>query len=299
MPPDTFLDQLPPSYRSDELGLFLRAFETVFAKFESTITAFPTKLDPRTAPSEFLAWLAGWVGLTLRDDWNPARRRELLANIVPRYRERGTPAGLEKMIRLYLEPDAGPWAPVVTVTDGPPLPPHCFEVRITFPGTDDSARPRDEHTIRAIIDQEKPAHTYYRVRVTAPTIRLVSPAFQAMKEPHARRWELGKAASTLGTAGLPVPQIWPGERLGPSPTIRLASAALRSVEPPAQPWELGRAATTLGTAGVPPPQPWPGEQPVRFPTIRLVSANPQARGWHLGMDGTTLRSRGRTSEESA
>src|SRR5436309_7699743 len=38
--------------------------------------------DNGRAPAEFLSWLAGWVALTLREDWDSGRKRDFIANAV-------------------------------------------------------------------------------------------------------------------------------------------------------------------------------------------------------------------------
>ena len=54
-----------------------------------------------TTTAEFLPWLAGWVTLSLRADWDEATQRSFIQQIVPLYRLRGTATGLERMLELY------------------------------------------------------------------------------------------------------------------------------------------------------------------------------------------------------
>jgi phage tail-like protein len=51
---------------------------------------------------EFLRWLAGWVALVLKDDWELEKKREIIARIIPIYRMRGTKRGLEEYLSIYV-----------------------------------------------------------------------------------------------------------------------------------------------------------------------------------------------------
>jgi len=50
----------------------------------------------------FLRWLAGWLALVLKDDWDIEKKREVIARIIPIYRMRGTKRGLEEYLRIYV-----------------------------------------------------------------------------------------------------------------------------------------------------------------------------------------------------
>ena len=51
---------------------------------------------------EFLWWLAGWMVLVLKDDWELEKKREVIARIIPIYRMRGTKRGLEEYLGIYV-----------------------------------------------------------------------------------------------------------------------------------------------------------------------------------------------------
>jgi hypothetical protein len=55
-------------------------------------------------------------------------------------------------------------------------PPHFFEVQLTLSEADPALLQSKQQIARAIIDQEKPAHTFYALRIAVPTMRLVSEA---------------------------------------------------------------------------------------------------------------------------
>jgi phage tail-like protein len=184
-PVSSYLGYLPAIFRQQPfLGRFLLAFETVLSGtdaerpgLEATIGRVADYLDPATTEAEFLPWLAGWVTLGLRADWDEATRRSFIEQIVPLYRLRGTKAGLERMLELYAgqRPD---------VDDDFDQPAHFFQVRLRLTEADPELLQRKQQIARAIIDQEKPAHTFYALQVAVPTMRLVSTARQAeLKSP--------------------------------------------------------------------------------------------------------------------
>ncbi|HEY9605873.1 MAG TPA: phage tail protein [Allocoleopsis sp.] len=138
-----------------------------------------------STPSEFLPWLASWVAFTLRQDWNDLEKRQFISQIVPLYRQRGTKNGLENLLRAYTglpgrnveileftQPMqvGNTFVGIDTVVGGGS--PHYFLVKMSLPAPDPAARLRKEQIARAIIDQEKPAHTYYDLRTEVPTMQI-------------------------------------------------------------------------------------------------------------------------------
>jgi phage tail-like protein len=171
----TYLEYLPAIFRQHPFaGRFLLAFETVLSGagpdrpgLEATIGRIADYFDPLTTGQDFLPWLAGWVSLSLRADWDEATKRDFIRQIVPLYRLRGTREGLLQMLKLYTrEP--------VEVIDPLERPDFFFEVRITLATADPVLLRAKQRIARAIIDQEKPAHTFYALRVEVPTMQLVS-----------------------------------------------------------------------------------------------------------------------------
>jgi phage tail-like protein len=139
--------------------------------------------DAQDAPEAFLDWLSDWVALTLRADIGPARQRDLIANAVPLYRLRGTKAGLQQLLQIYTTPGVTitERAPrlqvgvhstvgVDTVIDGGL--PNYFRVTIRLDTTNPSDKADRQRIAKAIIDAEKPAHTYYTLRVETPTLQI-------------------------------------------------------------------------------------------------------------------------------
>lgn len=213
------LNYLPTIYQADPfIGQFLLAFEKVLlgindevsvpslgeaVKFQpkgleeaiANIDIFFNPLDPsdpkrekppqnrQETPEEFLSWLASWVALTLREDWEEEEKRRFISRIVPLYRLRGTKAGLEEMLRIYtgmgveiyeliqpLQVGVTSRVGVDTALGGGPS--HYFRVKMVFQEYNPSIRSRKEQIARAIIDQEKPAHTSYDLLIEVPTMQI-------------------------------------------------------------------------------------------------------------------------------
>jgi phage tail-like protein len=172
----SYLDYLPAIFRQDPFaGDFLQAFETMINGLQAEIEGVADYLDPMAARADFLPWLSGWVALTLRADWDEATRRGFLQQIVPLYRLRGTRAGLERVLELYTgqRPD---------IDDAFDQVPYYFQVRLTLSEPDPDMLRHKQDIARAIIDQEKPAYTFYALQLAIPTMRLVSVALQDQEE---------------------------------------------------------------------------------------------------------------------
>jgi phage tail-like protein len=185
------------------LGDFLRIFEALLAGradaaerrvrgIEETVERFPDYIDPALTPideplpppgsllhSEFLDYLGSWIALAIDQNWDLGKRREWARRIVALYRRRGTRDGLQEYLATFVgnqvrvdEPDGGITLAVDNTTLGvdtfiADAPAYFFRVRLDygFP-----PEPFDFGVwnnliagTRAIVDLEKPAHTYYRL----------------------------------------------------------------------------------------------------------------------------------------
>jgi phage tail-like protein len=198
---------LPALYRDDDFwARFLTPFGKVLSTgatvngeavpgFEATIDRVHRLFDPVETPDSFLPWLAAWVALPVREDWDEDTRRKLIQEVVPLYTLRGTRAGLEDLINLYLDA-TGPSSPAVTIVDPVPLQvgwistvgkeegastvgvdtwvggggPHRFTVRVDFSGVALESVEVWPRAVAHLVDREKPAHTYYDLDVLIPTI---------------------------------------------------------------------------------------------------------------------------------
>jgi phage tail-like protein len=113
-PRQSSLQYLPAAYSDDDvsrrfLDQFLSIFDTLRDAIGDRITNIAALFDPMATPAtmkspggtDFLSWLADWLGLALDRHWPEDRRRKLLKNAWQLYRLRGTPAGLKLHVQLY------------------------------------------------------------------------------------------------------------------------------------------------------------------------------------------------------
>jgi len=197
--PEIYHDSSPTTGRSF-LGEYLKVFEALLSgrddaegadgpvvSLEDRVDRYLEYLDPRLVPldqggppevlsSEFLNYLASWVGLSLDQNWDMGKKRVWLSRIVPLYKQRGTLAGIQAYLAMFVGNMARveelPGGMVVAETStiaedtfiaGAPA--YYFRVRIEY--ALDSAPFEIEvwnnlnGGTRAIVDLEKPAHTYY------------------------------------------------------------------------------------------------------------------------------------------
>ncbi len=225
MSPSTseYLQHLPEVFRSPSprtgrsfLGEFLKIFEALLSgrddaivdgqrvvALEERVDGFPQYLDPALVPvddaqadvlsSEFLNYLASWVALTLDQNWDMAKKRTWLSQIVPLYRRRGTFAGIQSYLSVFVgdqatvdEPPGGfvvggavvpgsdkrVGATVGEDTFIAGAPAYFCRVRIAYaygstPFNIDEWKNIRTGT-RAVVDLEKPAHTYCMLDARTP-----------------------------------------------------------------------------------------------------------------------------------
>ena len=154
--PSRLLNYLPTLYADDPfLGQFLNIFDSIWLPLERQINQLFAYFDPLLAPAEFLPWLSGWVDLALDENWPEARRRQLIHDAASLYRRRGTAGALRDYLRTYMgvEPQISEDGP-----DGNP-----FHFTVLFKVVDVTSI--DQDRIKQIIEEEKPAHTTYTLKV--------------------------------------------------------------------------------------------------------------------------------------
>lgn len=201
----SLLEALPAVFQGDRtagaasfLGRFLLGFEQILLGvgdaaepgLEEVVARIYRYFEPgadladgERAPKEFLKWLAGWVALTLREDWDELRQRDLIAKAASLYRLRGTKRGVEEFLRIYtrlgasidelgsaLQIGVRSTVGVDTVLDGGA--PFFFRVRVLLPTTDPAQIKAQRAVANAIVDLQKPAHTYYALTVETPTFQI-------------------------------------------------------------------------------------------------------------------------------
>lgn len=201
----SLLDSLPAVLQEDRsagapnlLGRFLLGFEQLLLGLgiaaepglEETIARIYRYFEPgaaladgERAPREFLPWLARWVALTLREDWDELRQRDLIAKAAPLYRLRGTKRGVEEFLRIYtrlgvqIDELSTPFQIAVhsrvgqdTILDGGA--PFFFRVRVLLPSPQPEEIKAQRAVAHAIVDLQKPAHTYYSLTVETPILQI-------------------------------------------------------------------------------------------------------------------------------
>lgn len=194
------------------LGQFLSAFEKIligrsdnvafpeipgleeetWAGLEETIDKLAVHFVPRDpgsgqdqAPEEFLSWLSGWVALILRADLDAEKQRSFMANIVQFYRQRGTKENLKNLIAILTVgvPDVAEPCRSEFQIDGERLQigvntylgggaPHFFRVTISLPRAAPAVQKRQMAIARALIELEKPAHTFFELAANFPTMQI-------------------------------------------------------------------------------------------------------------------------------
>lgn len=169
---------LPGIYQDDDfLQRFTQGLDSVLAVVVSTLDNLEAYFDPELAPTDFVDWLAGWLGL-VRD---PARSlgdtRSILMRVSEIYRWRGTSHGLVDHIEV-----AFGVRPQIAETGGTS---YASQAGAALPG---SSTPRMVVTVRVedpssfsreALDQfvaaNKPAHIPHRVEVLPIGGRSVEP----------------------------------------------------------------------------------------------------------------------------
>lgn len=111
--------------------------------------------------ADFLPWLASWVALTLRDDWDVEEKRRFIRGVIPLYKFRGTRQGLKEILQIYTNLEQ---EDVVNIYEFPDIP-HYFQVELALASINSTQYRVKQQIAVAIIDQEKPAHTFYSLSI--------------------------------------------------------------------------------------------------------------------------------------
>jgi len=165
------------------VGRLPSIIETVFGDFEGKLDRISDYFHPEKTDPDFLPWMASWVALVLRADWSLNQQRTVLAQILPLYQRRGTKGGLEHYLKIYAGPgvtipeEPAPLQIAVSSTVGGDtviggLPPYFFIVNVAFDEPDPGKLKEKAKAVEAVLQIEKPAHTYYKLNFSGPTFRL-------------------------------------------------------------------------------------------------------------------------------
>jgi phage tail-like protein len=147
-------------------------------------------------PPDFLDWLSTWVGLVLKEDWSTEKKQEVIANIIPIYRLRGTRVGLNELLKIYIGEGAevyDSYAPFqVGVNSAVGIStalgaPNYFMVEATFP--DIAGMEQRKKNIEAIIEREKPVHADFEIRwIGVPALQIEVKSTLEIKDSYGFVW---------------------------------------------------------------------------------------------------------------
>jgi phage tail-like protein len=160
---------MPAVFQDDSFTMrWTTALDEVLAPVPAVLDCIEAYFDPLLSPEDFLAWLAGWCGMTLDENWPLPRRRAVVSAAAELYRERGTVAGLRRHIELVTGgrvevADSGGVTWSTTPGDPAPAGPAgpSLTIRVSVP---DPAEV-NVRALDALISAIKPAHVLHRLEV--------------------------------------------------------------------------------------------------------------------------------------
>jgi phage tail-like protein len=159
---------LPALYQDGDFGMrFVGALEAVLDPIVAVIDALPAHFNPDHAPRDVLGLLAAWLGIEIDESQPLPERRKLVRQAAELSRRRGTVRGMELALSLAfpklplrIEDNGG-----VTWGDQKPRESSAGAFVVYCD------KPIPETTQAAVarcIEQYKPVHCTYRLRVKAP-----------------------------------------------------------------------------------------------------------------------------------
>jgi len=224
----SFCDFIPGIFRTSvyeghtHVRDFLWIIRHIFDSVSEKVDNIPNLFRPYDTPSDFLPWLASWVGFVLDEDWPDEKKRYLLRRAVDYYRIRGTVKGLKLFLSIFVgvEPEivenAWPFNgfqigvhstmdvdsvifPVVNRA-------HCFIVDLPLEPEELSEQMIVK--IHEIIQAEKPAHTMYYLRFKGKRVALSE--FQLMVGDDEQGYVIGSGDEIVDLGEAEVERL-PGE----------------------------------------------------------------------------------------
>jgi phage tail-like protein len=144
---ERLLGYLPGIYHTDFMASFLAIFESVLFPIEWQIDNFDLFLDPDTAPTGFLPWLANWFAMGFDSTWSEAQRRTFLKEAYSIYARTGTRDALCRLLEIYCG-----YVPEVD-DEAEDLAPHTFRVKLRPTNSE------QRKSIERLINAYKPTHT--------------------------------------------------------------------------------------------------------------------------------------------
>jgi phage tail-like protein len=160
---------LPAVYQDGDFGMrFVGALERLLDPIVAVLDGLPSHFDPDYAPRDLLSLMAAWLGVDLDESQELRHQREMVRRSADLGRGRGTVRGLELALALSFPgvplrvEDQGSvkWTLDQTSVEAPPA---SFIVYCDKPIPEEV-----QAAVARCIEQHKPIHTTYRLRVKAP-----------------------------------------------------------------------------------------------------------------------------------
>jgi phage tail-like protein len=163
-------DNLPGIYSEGDFGMrFVSGFEALLDPLVAALDNLPEHFDPVYAPRDVLDLLTEWLGLEHDEARSGEERRQIVRMAPELMRRRGTKAGLELALKLafpgvpFRVEDSGGVTWSLKLDEPESSDPPAFVVYCDVP-----LAPARSGAVARLIDQAKPAHVTYRLRVKAP-----------------------------------------------------------------------------------------------------------------------------------
>ncbi|NHC13801.1 phage tail protein [Motilibacter deserti] len=150
--PRSIAAQLPGLYQDDDFAQrFVSGLDPVLAPVFVVLDCLEAYFDPDLAPTDFLAWIAEWVGVDPERIPDPAGQRALIRETAALLSQQGMPAALERQLALHTGTD-------VQLVEG--TAPYELVVRL---GRLDGSVDRSE--LEHMVSRLKPAHLLHRLEI--------------------------------------------------------------------------------------------------------------------------------------
>jgi phage tail-like protein len=161
---------LPAIYTEEDFGMrFVGALEEVLDPIVAVLDSLQAHFDPDLAPRNILDLLSAWLGVGFDESQPLTTRRERARQAAELGRRRGTVSGLELELKLAFPnlplrvEDQGGVVWSTDVSKRAEAKPAQFIVYCDKP-----ISPDQQAAVARCIEQVKPVHTSYRLRVKAP-----------------------------------------------------------------------------------------------------------------------------------
>ena len=164
----SIIRNLPSNFQKNEsLKNFLMIFQHFNSEFDMKLDNIHDVFNPMATDRKFLFWLSSWFSLELGTDLPELSYRQLIKEIVPLYRWRGTKYGLQRLLEIIsgFKPEIieGYVEAGLEITDSIDFyftesDDAYSDIGICFPVSQKSLGRSIVKTIFSIVEKEKPAH---------------------------------------------------------------------------------------------------------------------------------------------